>query len=87
MSTIPLGNDTDLDDSQFFNRTEELQFLTENLKLAEKGSTPTILLTGIRGVGKTVLMKKIKKDLKKDYLVVYMDLSAMDKFKKIRMIL
>ena len=27
-------------------------------------------------------MKKIKKDLKKDYLVVYMDLSAMDKFKK-----
>lgn len=82
MSTIPLGNDTDLDDSQFFNRKEELQFLTENLKLAEKGSTPTILLTGIRGVGKTVLMKKIKKDLKKDYLVVYMDLSAMDKFKK-----
>ena len=36
MSTIPLGNDTDLDDSQFFNRKEELQFLTENLKLAEK---------------------------------------------------
>ena len=59
--SIPLGNDTDLDDSQFFNRKEELQILTENLTLVEKGSTPTILLTGIKGVGKTVLMKKIQK--------------------------
>ena len=82
MGTLPLGNDTDLEDSQFYNRKEEISFLSDNLELVKKGSTPTILLTGIRGVGKTALMKKLKNDFKNDYLVVYMDLSGMNKFKK-----
>lgn len=82
MASLPLGNDNDLDDSQFFNRVDEISFISDNLELAKKGSTPTILLTGIRGVGKTALMKKLKKDFQNEYLVVYMDLSAMDKFKK-----
>ncbi len=82
MTTLPLGNDNDLDDTQFYNRVNEIKFISDNLELTKKGSTPTILLTGIRGVGKTALMKKLKKDLKKEYLVVYMDLSMMDKFKK-----
>ena len=82
MSSLPLGNDNDLDDTQFYNRIEEISFLSDNLELTEKGSTPTILLTGIRGVGKTALMKKLKKDFKDDYVVVYMDLAGMDKFKK-----
>jgi len=82
MASLPLGNDNDLDDTQFYNRTEEISFLSDNLSLAEKGSTPTILLTGIRGVGKSALMKKLKRDLQNDYLVIYMDLSAIDKYKK-----
>jgi len=82
MTTLPLGNDNDLDDTQFYNRVNEIKFISDNLELTKKGSTPTILLTGIRGVGKTALMKKLKKDFKKEYLVVYMDLSMMDKFKK-----
>lgn len=82
MGSLPLGNDNDLDDSQFYNRIEEISFLSDNLELTEKGSTPTVLLTGIRGVGKTALMKKLKKIFKDKYLVVYMDLSAVDKFKK-----
>ena len=82
MASLPLGNDNDLDDSQFYNRVDEISFISDNLELAKKGSTPTILLTGIRGVGKTALMKKLKKDFQHEYLVVYMDLSAMDKFKK-----
>ena len=82
MASLPLGNDNDLDDSQFYNRVDEILFISDNLELAKKGSTPTILLTGIRGVGKTALMKKLKKDFQNEYLVVYMDLSAMDKFKK-----
>ncbi|OEC99203.1 MULTISPECIES: ATP-binding protein [Methanobrevibacter] len=82
MASLPLGNDNDLDDTQFYNRVEEISFICDNLELTKKGSTPTILLTGIRGVGKTALMKKLKKDFQNDYLVVYMDLSAMDKFKK-----
>ena len=82
MSSLPLGNDNDLDDTQFYNRVEEISFISDNLELTEKGSTPTILLTGIRGVGKTALMKKLKNDFKEDYVVVYMDLAGMDKFKK-----
>jgi len=82
MGNLPLGNDNDLDDTQFYNRTEEISFLSDNLELTKTGSTPTILLTGIRGVGKTALMKKLKKEFEDNYLVVYMDLSAVDKYNK-----
>lgn len=82
MISLPLGNDNDLDDAQFYNRVDEISFLSDNLELTKKGSTPTILLTGIRGVGKSALMKKLKKNLQNEYLVVYMDLSAIDKYKK-----
>lgn len=82
MTNLPLGNDNDLDDTQFYNRVDEISFLSDNLELTKKGSTPTILLTGIRGVGKSALMKKLKKNLQNEYLVVYMDLSAIDKYKK-----
>lgn len=78
MTSLPLGNDNDLDDTQFYNRVDEISFLSDNLELTKKGSTPTILLTGIRGVGKSALMKKLKKNLQNEYLVVYMDLSAID---------
>ena len=74
MASLPLGNDNDLDDSQFYNRVDEISFISDNLELAKKGSTPTILLTDIRGVGKTALMKKLKKEFQNEYLVVYMDL-------------
>lgn len=82
MTSLPLGNDNDLDDAQFYNRVDEISFLSDNLELTKKGSTPTILLTGIRGMGKSALMKKLKKNLQNEYLVVYMDLSAIDKYKK-----
>jgi GTPase SAR1 family protein len=82
MTSLPLGNDNDLDDTQFYNRVDEISFLSDNLELTKKGSTPTILLTGIRGVGKSALMKKLKKNLQNEYLVVYMDLSTIDKYKK-----
>ena len=39
------------------------------------GSPPTIIMPGIRGVGKTVLLKKIKKELESDYMVSYVDLT------------
>ena len=61
MASLPLGNDNDLDDSQFYNRVDEISFISDNLEIAKKGSTPTILLTGIRGVGKNCINKKIKK--------------------------
>ncbi len=75
MTSLPLGNDNDLDNEQFYNRINEISFLSDNLKLANKGLTPTILLTGIEGVGKSALLKKLKKDLQDEYLVVYIELS------------
>ena len=45
MSSLPLGNDNDLDDTQFYNRTEEISFISDNLEMTKNGSTPTILLT------------------------------------------
>ena len=41
-----------------------------------------MLLTGIRGVGKTVFLKKVKKELSNDYLVVYMDFSRSECYQK-----
>lgn len=64
MTSLALGNDNDLDNSQFYNRVNEIKFISDNLELTQKGSTPTILLTGIKGVGKTALLKKLKRSSK-----------------------
>ena len=59
---IAWGTDSNLDDELFYNRKEDLEFLTNILDSSQYGSTPTILLTGIRSVGKTALMNKLKRD-------------------------
>ena len=76
MEDIAWGTDADLTDEQFYNRDEEILWIKNLLETTSKGSPPTIMLIGIRGVGKTVLLKKIKKELEKDYLINYVDLSA-----------
>ena len=76
MEDIAWGTDADLTDEQFYNRNEEILWIKNLLETTSKGSPPTIMLIGIRGVGKTVLLKKIKKELEKDYLINYVDLSA-----------
>lgn len=80
--TIAWGTDSKIDDELFYNRTEDLKFLKDVLDSSQYGSSPTILLTGVRGVGKTVLMNKIKNDFKDDYLIVYLDLSLSDKYQQ-----
>lgn len=79
---IAWGTDSNLDDELFYNRKEDLEFLTNILDSSQYGSTPTILLTGIRGVGKTALMNKLKRDFKGEYLVIYADLSSSDKYQE-----
>lgn len=79
---IALGTENNLDDTLFYNRKEDLKFMTNILDSSQYGSTPTILLTGIRGVGKTALMNKLKNNFKNEYLVIYMDLSLSDKYQK-----
>jgi predicted AAA+ superfamily ATPase len=80
MAEIPWGNNSDLDDSQFYNRENELYFLHNILNTTKDGIPPAILLTGVRGVGKTALMKKLRNDFSNDYLVVYVDLSMSDNY-------
>ena len=83
MNNIPWGNNENLEDDQFFNRSIELTHLKQMLITTEKETPPNILLTGIRGVGKTVFLKKIKKELEKDgFLVVYINFSQAECFRR-----
>ena len=80
MAKIHLENDIDLDDSQFYNRVIDISFLYNHLKTTEDGSSPAILLTGVRGIGKTVLIKKLINDYANDYLSVYINLENCNKY-------
>lgn len=75
MDQIASITDTNLTETQFYNRADEINMLSSLLGTTEFNSSPTILLTGIRGVGKTALIKKIKDKFDKEYLVVDIDLS------------
>ena len=77
MNKLPWGNNIELNENQFYNRVDDIKFITDLLKSSQYGSSPSILLTGIRGVGKSALMKKIQKNFQdENYLVVYIDLSS-----------
>ena len=75
MDEIASITDTNLTETQFYNRIDEINILSNLLKSTEFNSSPTILLTGIKGVGKTALIKKIKNKFDNEYLVVDIDLS------------
>ncbi len=80
---IPWGTRENLREDEFYNRVKELDNLKSLLETTANGNAPQILLTGLRGVGKTVFLKKIKKDLDEDYLVVYINFSNAECYQKI----
>lgn len=82
MDQIASITDTNLTETQFFNREDEINMLSSLLGSTEFNSSPTILLTGIRGVGKTALIKKIKDKFDKEYLVVDIDLSRSNAYQQ-----
>ena len=82
MDEIASITDTNLTETQFYNRINEINMLSNLLKGTEFNSSPTILLTGIRGVGKTALIKKIKKKYDNEYLVVDIDLSRSNAYQQ-----
>lgn len=61
MNVLPWGNREILSDDEFYNRSMEIANVKNLLSSTESGNAPDILLTGIRGVGKTVFLKKLKK--------------------------
>ena len=87
MSNLPWGTSKILTDKEFFNRTHEISNLTNLLHSTSEGNAPVILVTGIRGVGKTVLLNKIKRVMDENYLVVYMDFSISQTYQKNNMTL
>ena len=82
MPGLPWTNSRILTDEEFFNRTQEISNLSKLLESTGENNAPDILVTGIRGVGKTVLLNKIKKVMDDDYLVVYMDFSISQAYQK-----
>lgn len=82
MSNLAWVNNKELNDDEFYNRTEEIANIKALLKLTANGNAPSLLVTGIRNVGKTVFLNKIKKDMEKEYLVIYMDFSRAECYQK-----
>jgi len=79
---IPWPTDEELDEDQFYNREDTIDLLFNMLNSSQYGSTPSILLTGVRGIGKTVLMKKIQKMFQKEFLVIYINLRNVDAYQE-----
>ena len=82
MSKLPWANSKVLTDDEFYNRTQEINNLKNLLMSTSQNNAPNILLTGIRGVGKTVLLNKIKQQMDEKFLVVYMDFSISQTYQK-----
>ena len=57
-----------MSDEEFYNRTRELNNMKSLLETTANGNVPEILLTGQKGVGKTVFLKKIKKRIRSKLL-------------------
>ena len=79
---ISWGTRENLHEDEFYNRVAEIDNLKSLLNTTSNGNAPQILLTGLRGVGKTVFLKKIKKELDDDYLVVYINFSKAECYQK-----
>ena len=82
VNMIPWGTRENLREDEFYNRIAEIDNLKSLLQTTSNGNAPQILLTGLRGVGKTVFLKKIKKELDNDYLVVYVNFSKAECYQK-----
>lgn len=83
MKLLPWGTRQKLSDEEFFNRKIELSNIKNQLYCTEESNPPEIFLTGVRGVGKTVFLNKIKNDLTNDgYLVILIDFSTADAYQR-----
>ncbi|RAP46153.1 MAG: hypothetical protein BZ135_04090 [Methanosphaera sp. rholeuAM6] len=85
MSNLAWINKEKLNDDEFYNRKEEIINLKTLLEMTSINNAPDILLTGVRSVGKTVLLNKIKSELDTDYLIVYSDFSRAECYQKQKM--
>ena len=85
MTDLPWGTNQNLTDKEFYNRKTELINIINLLQSTSQGHAPDLLLTGVRGVGKTVFLKKLEREMDEDYLVVYIDFSNSKCYQKNQM--
>lgn len=69
-----------LDENEFYNRTKDIKFISNIFDCAEYGASPTILFIGIKRVGKTALIKQLKKIYKNKYFISYIDLTQSNEY-------
>ena len=62
-------------DKYFYNRKKDIERIEYYLNSLEMDISQSLLIRGVRGVGKTFLLFKLKQDLKKNFLVSYIDIS------------
>jgi predicted AAA+ superfamily ATPase len=80
VSSLAWGTESNISDDKFYNREREIKLLKRILSILEDNSSPTIMISGIRGIGKTALLKKVKKEMESDYLIAYIDLTRIDTY-------
>ncbi len=74
MPILPLSIPKNLD-KHFYNREKDLKKIKHYLNALNEDISEQILVTGLRGVGKTYLLKKLLKELPDNILVAYIDIS------------
>ena len=75
MSIVPLHIPIKEIDKYFYNRKEDIKKIEYYLNSLELGISQSLLIRGVRGVGKTFLLQKLKQDSKKNFIVAYIDVS------------
>ena len=75
MSIVPLHIPINEIDKYFYNRKEDIKKIEYYLNSLELGISQSLLIRGVRGVGKTFLLQKIKQNSKENFIVSYVDVS------------
>ena len=82
MAIVPLFIPINEIDKYFYNRKEDIKKIEFYLNSLENNISQRLLIRGIRGVGKTFLLQKIKQDAKDNFIVSYLDVSRIGKNKE-----
>lgn len=83
MDKLPWGTRNKLTDEELYGRDKEISNMKNLLYSTEQSNAPEILFTGVRGVGKTVFLNKIKEQLNEEgYLAILIDFSTSQSYQR-----
>ena len=79
MAIVPLFILVNEINKYFYNRKKDIKKIDYYLDSVENNISQRLLIRGLRGVGKTFLLQKIKQDVKDNIIVSYLDMSKIGK--------